>query len=329
MRLLTSRSGWKLPVVFLTNGGGVTERAKATELTELLRIPTEVHESQVILAHTPFRTLQKRTNSTRLVVGKGSTLDVARSYWQDGDGTLVTTSDVIRSAGPSMVPFSAHVDVLFPKKMPKKMPTMPTMPKTPPGSAGHRIDEIYVFTDPAGDDWYNDLQVVLDTLLRNGAPVCGGGDGHQETQQPKLFISQRDLLFSNGFHSSRLGLGAWVRCLETLYKEITGSELSYEVFGKPEPEVYRLAETSLREQRDRLGWGPEESLRVMAVGDNAGVDIRGANRAGWLSSLVLTGVASPTDDGDDDGEDDALCWDEVPTYRHTNVLEVIQSHAFQ
>ena len=32
-------SGWRLPVAFLTNGGGVTEQAKAEELTDLLRLP--------------------------------------------------------------------------------------------------------------------------------------------------------------------------------------------------------------------------------------------------------------------------------------------------
>ena len=109
-----------------------------------------------------------------------------------------------------MVPFSSHIDFW-------KGAAAGVSP--PAGSAENRIDSIFVFTDPAGDDWYHDLQVVLDTLVRDGAPVCGGGGGGgggSSTRRPKLFVSQRDLLFSNGFHTSRLGLGAWVACLEKL-----------------------------------------------------------------------------------------------------------------
>jgi len=132
----------------------------------------------------------------------------SRAYWPADATAVVTTRDIIRSAGPAMVPFSSHIDF---------WKGAATAGVPPPGSAENRIDSIFVFTDPAGDDWYHDLQVVLDTLVRDGSPVCGGGGGGgSSTRRPKLFISQRDLLWSNGFHTSRLGLGAWVACLEKL-----------------------------------------------------------------------------------------------------------------
>ena len=37
--LVRSFARWRLPVAFLTNGGGMTEQAKAEELTDLLRLP--------------------------------------------------------------------------------------------------------------------------------------------------------------------------------------------------------------------------------------------------------------------------------------------------
>ena len=123
-----------------------------------------------------------------------------------------------------MVPFSSHIDfwkgAAAGVQPPAGVSPLAGVPPSP-GSAENRIDSIFVFTDPAGDDWYHDLQVVLDTLVRDGAPVCGGGGdggggGGPSTRRPKLFVSQRDLLFSNGFHTSRLGLGAWVACLEKL-----------------------------------------------------------------------------------------------------------------
>jgi ribonucleotide monophosphatase NagD (HAD superfamily) len=55
----------------------------------------------------------------------------------------------------------------------------------------------------------------------------------------------------------------------------------------------------------------------MAVGDNAQVDVRGANRAGWASALVLTGVYQPGDD---------VSSEDTPDYTHANVLEVVEAH---
>ena len=320
LALLGGQSSWRRPMVFLTNGGGVSEKLKARELEELLDLRAGIEESQVILAHTPFRRLHaRRPDETRLVIGRGATLEVAREYWGTTDG-IVTSRDLIRRAGNHMVPFSSHID----------FGRTGFGSGSLPGSAGNAIESIWVFTDPSGDDWYHDLQVVLDTLLRAGAPVCGGrnergryGRGQTETTtgQPRLFIAQRDLLFSNGFHSPRLGLGAWVRCLETLYKSVTGNELTYECFGKPRPEVYAMAETSLREQAHALGWeqwGRDRALDcIMAVGDNASVDVRGANAAGWESSLVLTGVHE---------EGDALDASDTPTHVYRSILDVVRAH---
>ncbi len=56
----------------------VSEASKARELEHLLQLRAGVHESQVILAHTPLRMLgASRPDETRLVVGKGSTPEVA------------------------------------------------------------------------------------------------------------------------------------------------------------------------------------------------------------------------------------------------------------
>ncbi len=309
---------WRVPIVFLTNGGGVDEASKARELEHLLQLRAGVHASQVILAHTPFRTLgASRPDETRLVVGRGSTPQVARAYWgPSGDRgigcDIVTTRDLIRSAGTRMVPFSSHIDFDPRDGARGRIDPMPTL---------DGIGSVWVFTDPRGDDWYHDLQVVLDTLLSGGAPVSGEGESKGE-RVPPLYVAQRDLLFANGFHSPRLGLGAWVRCLERVYKSVTGKDLAYECFGKPNPDVYQLAASSLRVQADALGWsswGTQRSDAIMAVGDNLSVDIRGANSAGWESSLVMTGVARAGELRDAKDR---------PTFVRPSVLEVVRSEGF-
>lgn len=163
---------WRVPIVFLTNGGGVDEASKARELEHLLQLRAGVHASQVILAHTPFRTLgASRPDETRLVVGRGSTPQVARAYWgPSGDRgigcDIVTTRDLIRSAGTRMVPFSSHIDFDPRDGARGRIDPMPTL---------DGIGSVWVFTDPRGDDWYHDLQVVLDITLGRCACLWRGG----------------------------------------------------------------------------------------------------------------------------------------------------------
>ena len=71
------------------------------------------------------------------------------------------------------------------------------------------------------------------------------------------------------------GNGSLVRAVEAAVGR--GPDL---VVGKPHPDLYLIAAT-------RLGVAPE---RILAVGDRLDTDIEGANRAGMVSALVLTGV---------------------------------------
>jgi hypothetical protein len=98
----------RYPVAFLTNGGGVTERVKAHQLSEWLGV--HVDESQVVLSHTPFRQLAaKFAHEPVLVAGRGQVREVARHY---GFRHVVTTHQLTR-AMPAAVPF--HEDQgLFP-----------------------------------------------------------------------------------------------------------------------------------------------------------------------------------------------------------------------
>lgn len=71
------------------------------------------------------------------------------------------------------------------------------------------------------------------------------------------------------------GNGALVRAVEAAVGRAPDR-----VVGKPHPDLYIVAAT-------RLGVAPE---RILAVGDRLDTDIEGANLAGLLSALVLTGV---------------------------------------
>ncbi|CAN0005962.1 unnamed protein product, partial [Choristocarpus tenellus] len=59
-----------VPFIFITNGGGCTEREKADELTSKLGIP--VTREMVVLSHSPMRELTPRFAEKRvMVLGSG------------------------------------------------------------------------------------------------------------------------------------------------------------------------------------------------------------------------------------------------------------------
>lgn len=84
-----------------------------------------------------------------------------------------------------------------------------------------------------------------------------------------------------------IGAGGQARCIEHLLREF-GIELRIFYLGKPYPAIYRHA---FRELERRFGIHPEPSELLM-LGDSLASDIRGANRSGMVSALVLTGITS-------------------------------------
>ncbi|KAI8114238.1 hypothetical protein M9434_002364 [Picochlorum sp. BPE23] len=263
----------RMPVAYLTNGGGVTEGDRSKQLASMFGI--QIDPEQMILSHSPFRKLSSNFQSKPvLVVGRGDSQHVARHY---GYSHIISSKQLIER-NPSCVPFmnaeSMHADS-------EGVPLY--------GTEQNPIEAIMIFTDPS--DWYLEIQVILDLLLYGG--VFGGTTENLNSrrQQPQLLISHGDSVWSNEFPIPRLGLGSFTSCLETLYKDKTGMNLAYRVFGKPHREAYLLAEDALQAQASKL-WNAPTCSKIFAIGDNPSADIRGANRQGdpWVSVLVRTGV---------------------------------------
>lgn len=267
-----------VPVCFLTNGGGQTESQKALELSKMLQV--NIEEDQVVLSHTPFKgfinKIKKR--GPALIIGRDRSIHVAQQYGLD---TVLTPKD-LAARNPACVPFltGAH-GILSETRSDKNIC----------GTLRDPIQSILIFTDPAGQEWYIDLQVTLDLLISGG--IFGGMP--KKGAAPDLYVSHCDILWKNEFPAPRLGLGSFILCLERLYWQISGDQLQYKRFGKPQPEPYTIAADSLRAQARRL-WKSDDISRIYAIGDNPEVDVRGANRQGrpWESVLVRTGVFQGT-----------------------------------
>ncbi|KAF9581637.1 hypothetical protein BGW38_001272 [Lunasporangiospora selenospora] len=121
---------------------------------------------------------------------------------------------------------------------------------------------------------------------------------HTTKQSVPLFFSNSDLVWSNEYPTPRFAQGTFRTCLERIYKDMTGHDLEYTLYGKPMTTTYQYADSVLnRLAPTHIGRdGKPKRRTVYAIGDNPYADIAGANAYGWESLLVKTGVFKPEGD---------------------------------
>ncbi|KAH9900093.1 Haloacid dehalogenase-like hydrolase-domain-containing protein [Xylariomycetidae sp. FL2044] len=181
-----------IPFVFLTNGGGLTEKAHVEKVG--MRLGLELDAKQFMQSHTPyFDLVQQYENKTILALGgHGQHIrELAHAY---GFKKVVTSSDVMKEC--------EHVH---------PFPEMTTAHHAEHGLStsdrGHdqdlsatQISAILVWSSPR--DWCLDLQIVGDLLLsvggRLGTRSPKNGDrslpnnGYLQDDQPKLYFCNPD-----------------------------------------------------------------------------------------------------------------------------------------
>ncbi|KAH8548665.1 HAD-like domain-containing protein [Umbelopsis sp. PMI_123] len=270
MRVLDGEnaSGKKIPFVLLTNGGGVTEEKKAAQMSR--KLDMEILPSQIVLSHSPMRSLVKAYKDTPVLIVGGhekACKDVAEQY---GFQRPIQPDD-IHHWEKSVWPFRrVSDDEAFEAQKRFDFSREP-------------IEAIMMFHDSR--DWGRDLQIIMDVLRSKNGMIGTQKTGHFVQDVP-VYFSNPDFLWSNEFPVSRYGQGAFKTALEAIYKRHTGKELQSTSFGKPHRATYEYAEKILNSLL------PDNSKleRVFAVGDNPAADIAGANAYGWTSILVRTGV---------------------------------------
>ncbi|KAI9156350.1 hypothetical protein LWI28_004680 [Acer negundo] len=283
-RLYDDSGSLKVPFLFLTNGGGIPESRRALELNELLGV--NILPSQVLQGHSPFKNLLKRFENELIVAtGKGEPALVMSEY----GFKKVLSLDEYASYFENIDPVSQY-------KTWKTEQVSTTSCHSVPGYivSSERVKAAFVISDPV--DWGRDIQVLCDILRSGGLP--GRINGHQ----PPLYFAADDLEYQAAFPSERLGMGAFRIALESIFNRIHHSPLEYVTFGKPNPFVFKNAETILSQfmpscltTKGDTGSYPFETLYM--IGDNPTVDIKGARQAGnpWFSILTRTGVFKGTD----------------------------------
>lgn len=229
LRMLNGENKYniKVPYIFITNGGGRSEKARCKDLSKRLSIT--VTEDQVIQGHTPMKDLVPVCKNVLVVGGiLDSCRKVAEGY---GFQNVYIPLDIMKW-NPSVTPYyqlseeekAISRDVDFSKIS---------------------IDAILVFADSR--NWAADQQIILELLLsENGVmgTVCPTAD-----KGPGLYFAHSDFVWATDYGLNRYGMGALQVSIAALYQEHTGKELEVTRFGKPQRGTFRFAEKVLSNWR--------------------------------------------------------------------------------
>ncbi|KAG7627460.1 putative HAD-superfamily hydrolase, subfamily IIA, HAD superfamily [Arabidopsis thaliana] len=274
-RLYDDSGALKIPFLFLTNGGGLPESKRASEMSHLLGV--QVSPLQVIQAHSPFRKLVNRfENELVVAAGKGEPAAVMSNYGFKN----VISMDEYASYFDNIDPLAPYKKLMFRQDGHKELRSREDV-------LSQRVQAAFIVSDPV--DWSRDIQVLCDILRTGGLP------GKEIGPQPHLYIANDDLDYQTEFPTERLGMGAFRIALESIFNRIHEKPLEYTSFGKPNPFVFKNAEDVLKEIATSpysSNQGSHHFKTLYMIGDNPKIDIRGARQAGtpWFSILTRTGV---------------------------------------
>ncbi|KAJ3059537.1 Haloacid dehalogenase-like hydrolase domain-containing 5 [Podochytrium sp. JEL0797] len=285
----------QVPFVLMTNGGGTTEQNKAAELSGLLQ--TEITPAQMILAHTPMASLSSKYSTDDseavLILGKDGCKDAALAY---GFKHPILSEEILTTCA-DIWPFRAPLEGY-----------------KPVSNLDRKIGAILSFHD--SKDWGRDIQIVCD-LMRSGGnlravigtrtpncklhvfqtdPKTSAERGSTRITPPEhqlpLYFSNGDFVWSNNLPLSRFAQGSFRNALAGTYQQLSGKKLHYTMYGKPHKSTYDFAKRAIDENAF-LNHGSTAKVverTYFGIGDNPESDIEGANRNGWTSVLVKTGV---------------------------------------
>lgn len=295
----------KIPFILLTNGGGVTESARASFLSSSIGVP--ISPLQIVQSHTPMKTFASNNQFERVLVVGGDKDNARNCALEYGFKDVIMPVDIVR-ANPAIAAHHRITQQEFEEFA--LNPTKLNIKKA--------VSAILVFNDSR--DMGTDTQIILD-LLNSENGIIGTKRSKADVndrQQPSvpIIFSNNDFLWANDYILPRFGQGALRITIEALYKEVNslkGNEkLRSEILGKPFTRQYDFAHHVLIDWNTKLLKNKTNELyqllpnlnekptnspfkKIYMIGDNPASDIQGANDNGWDSLLLRTGVYTDED----------------------------------
>ncbi|KAK1136177.1 hypothetical protein K0M31_000742 [Melipona bicolor] len=206
------------------------------------------------MAHSPLKLFQQFHNKQVLISGQGPIKEIANEL---GFQKTVTIQELVKN-------FPSLDYVNMERRNPLCGPVDPKFPA---------IEGIVLFSEPIS--WETSLQLMVDVLMTNGMPA--GLPGDIPYPHIPVLACNMDLLWVSEAPIPRYGHGAFLLCLESLYKKITGKDMIYSALvGKPSEITYYHANHVLRKHARSIGIDHNVDT-IYAIGDNINTDIFGAN----------------------------------------------------
>ncbi|KAK3888762.1 hypothetical protein Pcinc_007235 [Petrolisthes cinctipes] len=251
--LVDDRGKFRVPTVFVTNAGNLLRNHKAEQLSHWLGV--EITEDQVVMAHSPLKMFDQYFHKQLLISGQGPVREISHNL----GFTNTTTVEEVRLAYPQL-------DCVDHKRRSlKPVEPAPVIPK---------IDALMLFGEPIR--WETSLQLLIDVLM-TGGDLSAPPPASPPYPHIPLLACNMDLQWMAEASMPRFGHGAFLLCLEALYKKVTGNDLIYTALvGKPSEITYYHAETMVQHHANTLGI-THPITKLYAVGDNIHTDIFGMN----------------------------------------------------
>lgn len=251
-KLVDSYGKFRVPVIFVTNAGNNLRCQKAQKLTDLLGV--KISQEQVVMAHSPLKMFKLFHDKRVLVSGQGPIREISKNL----GFTNVCTVEDIRKAFPVLDVVDQKKRENMSRKIDEKFP---------------HIEAVVLMQEPA--EWDSALQLIIDVLMTNGKLL--NPPAKLPYPHIPLLACNMDLQWMAEAWMPRFGHGAFLVCLEELYKKITGRDMIYTaLIGKPSELTMHHADNMCQLHARSLG--VQSSVkRIYFVGDNLNTDIFGAN----------------------------------------------------
>ncbi|XP_034935503.1 haloacid dehalogenase-like hydrolase domain-containing 5 [Chelonus insularis] len=251
-RLRESNGKFRIPTLFVTNSGSSLPAEKAEDLSKW--IGCEITEDQVVLAHSPLQMFKQFHNKHVLISGQGRIKQIASEL---GFKSTITINELVEN-------FPSLDYVNKDKRNPRCGPIDPNFKP---------IEGIVLLSEPI--IWETPLQLMVDLLISNGMP--SGLPSALPYPHIPVIACNMDLFWVSEAPIPRYGHGAFLVCLESLYKKATGKDLIYSALvGKPSEVTYYHANQMIMNYAKKIGIDHNIDT-IYAVGDNINTDIFGAN----------------------------------------------------
>lgn len=228
-RLTDSDGKFRVPTIFVTNSGNALCSEKAADLTKWLGV--HISEEQVVMAHTPLQLFHQFHNKNVLVSGQGKIREIAGEL---GFSKVVTIEELAKN-------FPSLDYVNKDRRNPQCGPL---------DSNFQKIEGIVLLSEPI--NWEVPLQLMVDLMMTNGMP----SEVSPILPYPHIPVlaCNMDLLWVSEAPIPRYGHGAFLLCLEELYKKVTGKDMIFTaLIGKPSEVTYYHANRKILEHAKSIG----------------------------------------------------------------------------